>query len=306
MCIRDRGNALPDSYSQQYRIAMESKDSLTVKTIVSLVAAFIVFIVSVTPLPNIAQAIISIVCIGVVYGVCFHELTDGIVSIFNKMPSNDSLCTVALILSLAQSIWLFFSQTENPNLISWIVFISIGISMLMKLIYIIQIIKNIELIKENNTFSVEAANADLKKRFISKVFMVNPVVTFPDVVASSYEEDPAERNNYIFVPVYTAAVIVVSVFAFIFRGADSFFLMLACLGACGAAFTSEAAFVLPYIIAQHKLRKLGSILLGAESVERLKDIDTLVAVSYTHLDVYKRQVIYAATAVHIWAQCRER
>lgn len=52
--------------------------------------------------------------------------------------------------------------------------------------------------------------------------------------------------------------------------------MLASVGVCGASFTGEAAFILPYIVAQQRLRKLGSVLLGAESIDRLKDIDTLV------------------------------
>lgn len=267
---------MSDSYSRQYRLAMESKDFLTVKTAVSFIAAVVAFIVSFLPLPQIAISVISIILIAIVYGVCFHELTDGIVSFFGKMPSNDSLCAVALIFSLARSVWLIFAESEFPGMVVWIVFLAIGVSMLMKLLYILQIVKNIEFIEENNTYSVEAADADLKKRLISKVFMVNPVISFPDVVSCSYEQDPAEKNNRIFVPVFIVCTITVSVIAFILGGADSFFLMLASVGACGASFTGEAAFILPYIVAQQRLRKLGSVLLGAESIDRLKDIDTLV------------------------------
>ena len=267
---------MSDSYSRQYRLAMESKDFLTVKTAVSFIAAVVAFIVSFLPLPQIAISVISIILIAIVYGVCFHELTDGLVSLFGKMPSNDSLCAVALIFSLARSVWLIFAESEFPGMVVWIVFLAIGVSMLMKLLYILQIVKNIEFIEENNTYSVEAADADLKKRLISKVFMVNPVISFPDVVSCSYEQDPAEKNNRIFVPVFIVCTITVSVIAFILGGADSFFLMLASVGVCGASFTGEAAFILPYIVAQQRLRKLGSVLLGAESIDRLKDIDTLV------------------------------
>ena len=267
---------MSDSYSRQYRLAMESKDFLTVKTAVSFIAAVVAFIVSLLRLPQIAISVISIILIAIVYGVCFHELTDGIVSLFGKMPSNDSLCAVALIFSLARSVWLIFAESEFPGMVVWIVFLAIGVSMFMKLLYILQIVKNIEFIEENNTYSVEAADADLKKRLISKVFMVNPVISFPDVVSCSYEQDPAEKNNRIFVPVFIVCTITVSIIAFILGGADSFFLMLASVGACGASFTGEAAFILPYIVAQQRLRKLGSVLLGAESIDRLKDIDTLV------------------------------
>ena len=133
---------MSDSYSRQYRLAMESKDFLTVKTAVSFIAAVVAFIVSLLPLPQIAISVISIILIAIVYGVCFHELTDGIVSLFGKMPSNDSLCAVALIFSLARSVWLIFAESEFPGMVVWIVFLAIGVSMLMKLLYILQIIKD--------------------------------------------------------------------------------------------------------------------------------------------------------------------
>lgn len=262
--------------NKQYQIAQTTKDTIAIKTAVSAFATLLMMLLCILNLNTIILSISSIVLSLVIYGVCIQEFNDALISVFKLNPSNDTFNAIALILSIIHAISLFFSNNVNLHYFTPIVFLSISISMVMKLLFVSEIITNLNIIKKNDMHIVNVAKTNLVKRYIRKVCMINPIVEFPDVISISYSNDPSEEKSKAFVPIICGFVLVLSLIIMLISGANMFFTSLAALFAICASFAGEMTFVLPYIVAQHRLRRLGSLLLGYHSILSLRDIDTLL------------------------------
>lgn len=258
----------------QNEIAHETKDRIVIEVLVSAFAAVLMTILSLIGIATSAIAVCSLVMSAVVYYFCRREFNDAIISVFQKQPSNDSFNVAALIANALHSIALLF--IGNGSTYSPLIFISITLSMIMKLIFVEEIIKNLNLVLENSVFLVEIGKVNLARRFVSRVCIINPIIRFPDVIGDTYAEDPSEEKNKNFVPVIIIAAFVLPFIVLIAYGGNAFFNAFAALFAITASFTGEMTFVMPYLVAQYKLRRLGSVLFGYQSLTKLKDIDTLM------------------------------
>jgi cation transport ATPase len=269
---------LKDSYfREQYGIAQTSKDAFLVKTAVAAFSAVLSAVLAATGIPPLINGIVGIVLSVAVFIFCAREMADGLVSVFRMHPSNDSFSSVALIAAAVHSFTLLFSsQTGAPRIFTPVIFASVAISMLMKYLFICEIISNLNLIRANKTYVVNTGNIDLRKRLVDRICVVNPVVHFPNVVETTYSGDPSEEKIRLFVPAVCVAVFLVSVVIGIVSGFGAFAASFAALFAIASSFTSEMAFVFPYIAEQRRLRKLGSVLLGYHSIDAMRDVSTLV------------------------------
>jgi len=274
-------------FNEQYTAALSVRDSISVKTITAGIAACTLFILSLLSLPSIVSGITELVYSIILFIVCLNEFSDGIVSIFRLQPSNDSLNSLAVVSAAIHSIYQIADKTQSAPTISWVIFVSVCCSMLMKLLYVNEIIINLNLIKKDKMFEVSTERINLAKRYVEQVCMVNPVVNFPNVMDTSYDGDPSETKSKYFVPVAAGLALIISVIMIFVGGIGTFTLTLAAMFSIAASFTSESSFVLPYITSQRRLRKLGSLLLGYHSIDALKDIETLV-VTDTELFPTKR------------------
>lgn len=263
-------------FNEQYTAALSARDSISVKTIASGIAACVLFILSLISLPSIVCGITGLVCSVILFIICLNEFSDGIISIFRLQPSNDSLNSVAVVAAAIHSLYQILDNTQTAQTVSWVIFLSVFCSMLMKLLYVNEIIINLNMIKKGKMYEVSTERISLTKRYVEQVCMVNPVVHFPNVFDTSYEGDPSESKSKYFVPIAAGLALILSAIISIFGGFGAFALAIASLFAIAASFTSETSFVLPYIATQRRLRKLGSLLLGYHSIDALKDIETLV------------------------------
>ena len=277
-------------FNEQYTSALSARDSISVKTITAGVAAIVLFVLSLTSLQSIVCGITGLVFSAILFIVCLNEFSDGIISIFRLQPSNDSLNSLAVVAAAIHSIYQILDKAQNAPTVSWVIFVSVSCSMLMKLLYVNEIIINLNIIKKGKMYEVSTERISLTKRYVEQVCMVNPVVNFPNIMDTSYEGDPSELKSRYFIPVAAGLSLIVSIIMIFVGGAKAFTLTLAAMFSIAASFTSETSFVLPYITTQRRLRKLGSILLGYHSIDSLKDIETLV-VTDTELFPTKRVCI---------------
>ncbi len=263
-------------FNEQYSAALSTRDSISVKTIAAGVTACVMFILSLLSLPAIVSGITGLVCAIILFIICLNEFSDGIISVFRLQPSNDSLNSLAVVAAAVHSLYQIIDGGQVSQTVSWVIFLSVFCSMLMKLLYVNEIVINLNMIKKDKMYEVSAERISLTKRYVEQVCMVNPVVNFPNVFDTSYEGDPSESKSRYFVPVAAGLALILSGVMAIFNGFGGFALALVSLFAITASFTSETSFVLPYIATQRRLRKLGSLLLGYHSIDALKDIETLV------------------------------
>ena len=263
-------------FEEQYNIAASARDSLMIKMAVTGCSALLFFLLTVFSLPTPVTSIFSLVFCIVIYLTCRVEINDGLLSLLRMNPSNDSFNAIALLVTVIHGTSLLFFQPENQNFFGAILFFSLFCSMAMKYCYVQEILNNLNLIRNRKTFLVNVSELILTKRYINRVCTVNPVVEFPNVVETTYESDPSEEKNKKFVPLTVAGTLVLSLICGIFNGFSMFLPSLAALVTICATFTGEMEFVLPYIVMQRKMRRLGSVLLGYRSIDNLKDIDTLM------------------------------
>lgn len=260
----------------QYEVAFETKERITFETLVTAFAAVLMTVLVLISLPTTALSICSIVLSGVVYFFCRREFNDAIISLFQKQPSNDTFNVAALLINVIHSFALIFAHSVNASFFAPAIFFSVTASMGMKLIFVNEILKNLELAANNSVYIVEVGRASLAKRYIEKVCTVNPIVRFPDMVGITYSEDPSEDKNRSFVPIILLSALVASFIPLFFHGVNMLFTAMGALFAVAAAFTGEMTFVLPYLVVQYKLRRLGSLLFGYHSLTELKNIDTIM------------------------------
>lgn len=272
----DQAQMNEEIFNEQYTAALSARDSLSVKTIASGIAACAMFVLSLFPIPSIACGITGLVLAIILFLVCLNEFSDGFISIFRFQPSNDSLNAVAVIAAAIHSTYQIFETSNSKTDISWVIYLSVFCSMLMKLLYVNEIIINLNIIKKGKMYEVSTERISLTKRYVEEVCMVNPVVNFPNVFETSCDGDPSESKSKYFVPIAAASALLISVIAAFIGGFGAFALSFAALMAIAAPFTGETSFVLPYIASQRRLRKLGSLLLGYHSINALKDVETLV------------------------------
>jgi len=266
---------LRDSFfKEQYNFAQTSKDKLGVNTAVSFAAAVIMLVLSLVGIPVRAVGIAGVITCLIVLIFCFHEMKDGIVSVFYLAPSNDTLNAFALVAAVFQSVILIINEVGTT--FTFAVFLSIAFSTAMKYIFACEISENLNLIKKHTTYSVNLADITLKKRYFGKVCLVNPVEKFPNIVETTYESDPSEQKIRLFVPILSSCIVIASIVIGIINGFNTFAASLVALFAVSASFTGEMSYVLPYAVAQKKLRKRGSVLLGYHSIEELQNAETIV------------------------------
>lgn len=277
-------------FNEQYTAALSARDSLSVKTIASGIAAFVMLILSFLTIPSMACGITGLIFAIILFIICLNEFSDGIVSVFRLQPSNDSLNAMAVTAAAVHSLYQIFASNNGFQTISWVIYLSVFCSMLMKLLYVNEIIINLNIIKKGKMYEVSTERISLTKRFVEEVCMVNPIVDFPNIFDITCDGDPSESKSKYLVPIAAGASILIAISTVFIGGFGAFSLSLAALFAIAASFTGETSFVLPYIITQRRLRKLGSLLLGYHSINSLKDVETLV-VTDTELFPPKRVLI---------------
>jgi len=265
-----------DEIKAQCEVAFETKERITLETLVTAFSAVLMTVLTLISLPVTVLSICSIVLSGIVYFFCRREFNDAIISLFQRQPSNDTFNVAALFINVIHSIALIFVSDVNASLFAPVIFLSVTASMGMKLVFVNEIIKNLELAANNTVYLVEVGKASLVKRYIEQVCTVNPIVRFPDIVGITYSEDPSEDKNRAFVPFILIAALAASFIPMFFNGVNMLFTSLGALFAVTASFTGEMTFVLPYLVVQYKLRRLGSLLFGYHSLTELKNIDTLM------------------------------
>ena len=262
-------------FEQQYNTAVTAKDRFLFKTGATFLIAALFWLFTLLSLPRVAAALIQLVFTGLVWFLCRTELTDGLKFLLKLSPSADSITAVALIAQGAHSVALLVSGEEPARCFGAVLFLSVALSQLMKFLFAAQVKANLDLIRDQKTNALSVADLTLSKQQINKICFVNPVVDFPNVVRASWEDDPFRKKNRRFLPFVLLGVILAAVLIGVIRK-GTFFTALAALTVICASFAAEAAFVLPYILMETNLRKMGSFLLGNYSVEHLKDADTLL------------------------------
>lgn len=263
-------------FEEQYNSMISSRDRLLLKVGICLGITAVFGLLTVLNLPTVALAIFELIFTALLWAVCYTEMIGGVRSFLKLRPSNDSFNALALIGSAAHSIYMMAANPPaDQHFISTVLYFSVTVSMGMKYLYIMQIVKNLDLIRDKKTYALQVTDLSLSKKYIRQVCSANPLVDFPNVVRTSYDSDPTEKKNRRFVPLVTLGVIVVAAVIGIVRK-GSFFVALSALLCICACFSAEMSFVLPYVTMQMRLRKLGSILMGNYSIEHLKETDTLL------------------------------
>ncbi len=263
-------------FEEQYNTVVASRDKLLLKTGICLGLTAVFGLLTVLNLPKLALAILELVFSVLIWGACNGEITGGLRAFLKLRPSTDSFNALGLLGLAAHAIYMMAANPPaDEHFIGVVLYLSISVSMGMKYLYVLQIIKNLDLIRDKKTYALQVTDLSLSKKYIRQVCSANPVVDFPNVVRTSYDSNPTEKKNRRFIPLVTLGVIVAAILVAILRK-GAFLVALPALLCICACFSAEMSFVLPYIMMQIRLRKLGSILMGNYSIEHLKEADTLL------------------------------
>ena len=263
-------------FEEQYNSAVASRDKLLLKTGVCLGIGAVFGLLVFLELPRLALAILQLIFSGLLWAVCNDEMTGGIRAFLKLRPSTDSFNALGLVGLSAHAVYMMAATTPaDQHFIGFVLYLSIALSMGMKYLYVLQIIKNLDLIRDKKTYALQVTDLSLSKKYIRQVCSANPVVDFPNVVRTSYDSDPFAKKNRRFIPLVTLGILAVSVVVSLIHKGSLLVSLSALLCICGG-FSVEMSFVLPYVMMQIRLRKMGSILLGNYSVEHLKETDTLL------------------------------
>ena len=263
-------------FEEQYNSVIASRDKLFMRAGICLGITGVFLLLTLLNLPRIAMGILQLIFSIFIWVVCNSEMIDGLRSFFKLRPSNDSFNALALIGSMVHSIYMLAANPPaDEHFFGVALYAAITLSIAMKYLYVGQIIKNLDLIRDKKTYALQVTDLSLSKKYIRQICSANPMEEFPNVVRASYNSDPTEKKNRSFVPLVTIGVIVASTFIGIVHRGSFFVSLFAMLCIC-ACFSAEMSFVLPYIMMQIRLRKLGSILMGNYSIEHLKETDALL------------------------------
>ena len=263
-------------FEQQYNAVASERDRLILKAGVCLGLTVVFGLLTALSIPKLVLAILQLVFSILIIGICRSELLDGLKAFLKISPNSNSIHALALLASIAHAIAMMATpDPANPNFFGAVLYLSLTLSMGMKLLYVLQIIRNLDLIRDKKTYALQVTDLSLSKKYIRQVCSANPVVDFPNVVRTSFDSDPSVKRNRKFLPLITLGCILLAVvITLIHKG--TFFTALMALFCICAAFSAELSFILPYVLMQIRLRKLGSILLGNYSIEHLKEADTLL------------------------------
>ena len=263
-------------FEEQYNTAVSMRDKNLLKTVICFLISATFGFLSVMDLPRIATAILQLISTVFVWSICKDDMNNGLRSFLKLTPSTNSFHALGLIAVLAHSVYMMTSSApSNQNFFGAVLFLSVTVSMGIKYLYVLQIIKNLDLIRDKKTYALQVSDLSLSKKYIRQVCSANPMVDFPNVIRTTFDSNPTEKRNRQFVPLVSLAVVVASVLiSILYKG--SFLPSVTALLIICAAFSTDPAYGLPYVFMQIRLRKLGSILLGNYSIEHLKDTETLL------------------------------
>ncbi|MBQ4322873.1 MAG: hypothetical protein IJC19_02915 [Clostridia bacterium] len=263
-------------FEEQYNSALSMRDKTLFKAGACLLIALLFTGLSLLNLQLTVNATLQLVAFVLIWGLCRAEMADGLRSFLRFSPTANSFHALALLATGGHGIYLLLS--ENPlckNTFASVLFLSVALSMGMKYFYVLQIVKNLDMIRDKKTYALQVTDLSLSKKYIRQVCSANPLVDFPNVLRTSFDSDPVQKKNRKFAPILALCILGIAVVVAFFH--DGMFLtaLSALLMLC-TSFGADLAFSLPYIFMQIRLRKLGSILLGNYSVEHLKETDTLL------------------------------
>lgn len=260
---------------EQYYKSVELTSSLLVKTIVTSVITAISIVIAYLTVDSYIKSGVMLGCTVIIFITCFKELSEGLISVFGGLPTNDTLNAYALVAAAIQSIYFLFVP-EEKGLYGWIACLSCTVSMLMKYLYVREIPENIKVIGKHKIYCVEDVNVSLEKRYIDRACLSYRLKKIPNIVGKTYRTDASEHSGFKYVPKVLIVSLIISIISGIIYGLPYFFKALVLLTGICAGFTGEISFVFPYNAVQKKLRKMGCMLMGAFSIDRLKDVKTLI------------------------------
>ena len=262
---------------KQYLDAVRQQEQLIIKIILCIAFTTGAFILSFFEFWIGSPLLQTIMCI-ILYLGCFSDLNHGIISIFSRSPTIGGFLAVSLSAAFIHTLWstISFNPKTNPNHFTWMVFLSFTILYILKCCYIHLFIKNLTFIQKESLNSVQIVDADLKKRYISRVCMVTPLEEFPEISERIYSGDYVKNQGFPFVQIALGLCALFSIITLFFQGTEAMFASLSALTCISVCFSGEVSFILPYILAQKKLKKQGSILFGTYSVIKLKYVNTLL------------------------------
>ena len=98
-------------FEEQYNSVVASRDKLLMRAGICLGITAVFGLLTVLHLPRIAMGILQLIFSVLIWAVCNEEMTDGLRSFFKLRPSNDSFNSLALIGSVAHSVYML---AANP------------------------------------------------------------------------------------------------------------------------------------------------------------------------------------------------
>lgn len=263
-------------FEEQYNSALSMRDKTLFKMGGCLLITLLFTGFCMLSLPGITLPLFQLLSALGVWALCKEEMADGLKSFLRFSPTANSFHVFALIAAAGHAIYCMTAENPLcPNLFAGVLFLGIGLSMAVKYFYLLQIIQNLDLVRDKKTYALQVTDLSLSKKYIRQVCSANPLVDFPNVLRTSFESDPVQKKNRRFAPFVALGVLVASIFLAVVHEGIFFTALFSLLIIC-ASFGADLAFHLPYILMQMQLRKLGSILLGNYSVEHLKEADTLL------------------------------
>lgn len=213
--------------------------------------------------------------------VCFNTITDGISSFFRLKFSNDTLCTVAVIVTLIHSIMTAFTGKGSPMLYNGAAALAMFFSMLGKYFFVSNVGANFKVItKDNEKLACETANKlySLKNLYKEEgdICVTRPVKIVGGFLENSFSNDPTERISSKVGIISLVIIILTAVLSGVMKGRGYIMPSLAAVSAVSASFMAELAFALPFFLISKKVRKLGGTLIGYNAAECFKDAETLM------------------------------
>lgn len=257
---------------KQNSIMRKTSDFLLIKFIITAVVAVLDTLFVILRMPPVAMGIWGMVFCAVVYLASFTEMNDVFLSVFKWNASNDSFSAFALIAVFLRSLSLLFMQGASTEVFSPMLFISIAVSFAAKRSFASGIRRNIETVKDADTYIVGSFKDEDGKKYCKAVKSEE----LPDIVARSYVIDPSEKRGRRFVPIIYALILVLSLIVMYVKGFSMFFTALSAMSVIAASLSGELAFVMPYNTLQSGMRKKGSVFFGYTSVAALKDVSAIV------------------------------
>lgn len=257
---------------KQRSIMKKTTEFLLIKFIITAVVAAIDMLLVVIRLPVAAMGICGMIFCVVVYITCMNEMNEAFVSVFRWNASNDSFAAFALILVFIRSFSLIFLQGANTEIFSPMLFLSISVSMCVKRSYALSISKNLETIKDSDTYLVGSIKDSDGKKYVK----TGKSEELPDIVSKSYIIDPSERRGRKLVPIIYIMILILSLAVMWLKGLSMFFTAAAVMSVMAASLSGEMAFVVPYNTLQARMRRQGKIFFGYTSIAALKDVTTVV------------------------------